>query len=56
MGPGWRQVHAEVTTARDEGSPCQMQMGTLGRDLAPRQVPYQGGLRNSPPAGKDPSK
>jgi hypothetical protein len=55
-GLGCRQVHAEVTTARDEGSPCQMQMGTLGRDLAPRQVPYQGGLRNSPPAGKDPSK
>jgi hypothetical protein len=55
-GPDCRQVHAEVTTARDEGSPCQMQTGTLGQDLAPRQVPYQGGLRNSPPAGKDPSK
>jgi hypothetical protein len=52
MGPGCRQVHAEVTTARDEGSPCQMQTGTLGRDLAPWQVPYQGGLRNSPPTGK----
>jgi hypothetical protein len=38
------------------GLPCQMQTGTLGRDLAPRQVPYQGGLRNSPSAGKDPSK
>jgi hypothetical protein len=39
-----------------QGLPCQMQVETLGRDLAPRQVPYQGGLRNSPPAGKDPSK
>jgi hypothetical protein len=38
------------------GLSCQMQMGTLGRDLAPRQVPYQGGLHNSPPAGKDPSR
>jgi hypothetical protein len=38
------------------GLPCQMQAGTLGRGLAPWQVPCQGGLRNSPPAGKDPSK
>jgi hypothetical protein len=36
--------------------PCQMQMGTLGQDLAPRQVPYHEGLCNSPPAGKDPSR
>jgi hypothetical protein len=38
------------------GLPCHMQMGTMGRDLAPRQVPYQEGLCNSPPAGKDPSR
>jgi hypothetical protein len=38
------------------GIPCQMQTGTLGRGLAPRQEPYQEGLRNSPPAGKDPSR
>jgi hypothetical protein len=38
------------------GLPCQMQIGTLGRGLAPRQVPYQEVLRNSPPAGKDPSR
>jgi hypothetical protein len=38
------------------GLPCQMQMGTQGRDLALRQVPNQEGLRNSPPAGKDPSR
>jgi hypothetical protein len=34
----------------------QMQMGTQGRDLTLRQVPNQEGLRNSPPAGKDPSR
>jgi hypothetical protein len=38
------------------GLPCQMQVGTLGQELAPRQVPCQEGLRNSPPAGKDPSR
>jgi hypothetical protein len=38
------------------GLPCQMQMGTQGQDLALRQVPNQEGLRNSPPAGKDPSR
>jgi hypothetical protein len=38
------------------GLPCQMQMGTQGRDLALRQVPNQEGLCNSPPAGKDPSR
>jgi hypothetical protein len=38
------------------GLPCQIQMGTLGRGLAPRQIPYQEGLHNSPPAGKDPSR
>jgi hypothetical protein len=38
------------------GLPCQMQMGTQGRDLALWQVPNQEGLRNSPPAGKDPSR
>jgi hypothetical protein len=38
------------------GLSCQMQMGTQGRDLALRQVPNQEGLRNSPPAGKDPSR
>jgi hypothetical protein len=34
----------------------QIQMGTLGRGLAPWQIPYQEGFRNSPPAGKDPSR
>jgi hypothetical protein len=53
-GLGCRQVQAEVPTAK--GARCQMQMETQGRDLAPRQVPYQEGLRNSPPAGKDPSR
>jgi hypothetical protein len=38
------------------GLPCRMQMGIQGRDLALRQVPNQEGLRNSPPAGKDPSR
>jgi hypothetical protein len=38
------------------GLPCQMQMGTQGRDLALRRVPNQEGLHNSPPAGKDPSR
>jgi hypothetical protein len=38
------------------GIPCQMQVGTLGQDLGPRQVPCQEGLHNSPPAGKDPSR
>jgi hypothetical protein len=38
------------------GLPGQMQMGTQGQDLALRQVPNQEGLRNSPPAGKDPSR
>jgi hypothetical protein len=50
-----------IGTCRDghnqrRGLPCQMQMGTQGRDLAPRQVPNQEGLRNSPLAGKDPSR
>jgi hypothetical protein len=31
-------------------------MGTQGQDLVLRQVPNQEGLRNSPPAGKDPSR
>jgi hypothetical protein len=39
-----------------QGLPCQMQTRTLGRGLAPRQVPYQEVLCNSPPAGKDPSR
>jgi hypothetical protein len=55
-GPSCRQVYAEVTTARGEGSPCQRQTGNLGRVLAPRQIPYQEELRNSPLAGKDPSR
>jgi hypothetical protein len=38
------------------GLPCQMQMGTQGGDLALLQVPNQEGLRNSSPAGKDPSR
>jgi hypothetical protein len=38
------------------GLPCQMQMGTLGRDLAPWKISYQEGLHNSPLAGKDPSR
>jgi hypothetical protein len=50
-----------IGTCRDghsqrRGLPFQMQMGTQGRDLALRQVPNQEGLRNSPPAGKDPSR
>jgi hypothetical protein len=53
-GPGCRQVQAEVPTVK--GPRCQMQVGTQGRDLASRQVSYQEGLRNSPPAGKDPSR
>jgi hypothetical protein len=39
-----------------QGLPCQMQTGTLSRGPAPRQVSYQEGLRNSPLAGKDPSR
>jgi hypothetical protein len=39
-----------------QGLPCQMQMGTRGRDLALRQVANQEGLHNSPLAGKDPSR
>jgi hypothetical protein len=39
-----------------QGLPCQMQTGTLGRGLAPWQVSYQEVLRNSPAAGKDPSR
>jgi hypothetical protein len=38
------------------GLPCQMQMGTQGRDLALRRVPNQEGLCNSPLAGKDPPR
>jgi hypothetical protein len=38
------------------GLPCQMQMGTQGRDLALRQVPNQKVLCNSPLARKDPSR
>jgi hypothetical protein len=39
-----------------QGFPCQMRIGTLGRRLAPRQVPHQEVLHNSPPAGKDPPR
>jgi hypothetical protein len=39
-----------------QGFPCQMRIGTLGRRLAPWQVPHQEVLRNSPPAGKDPPR
>jgi hypothetical protein len=53
---GVRCPSMEVRTHRCTLGSIIMQAGTLGRDLAPRQVPYQGGLRNSPPAGKDPSK
>jgi hypothetical protein len=42
--------------SRRQGLPCQMQMGTQGQDLALRQAPNQEGLRNSPPAGKDPTR
>jgi hypothetical protein len=38
------------------GLPRQMQVGNLGQDLAPWQVPCQEGFHNSPPAGKDPSR
>jgi hypothetical protein len=55
-GPGLRQVHAEMATARGRGLSHQTQMGTQGRDLTLRQVPNQEGLRNSPPVGKDPSR
>jgi hypothetical protein len=55
-GPDFRQVHAEMATARGRGLPHQTQMGTQGRDLVLRQVPNQEGLCNSPPAGKDPSR
>jgi hypothetical protein len=46
------------TTDRSQrrGLPRQIQVRTLGRGLAPRQTPYQEGFRNSPPAGKDPSR
>jgi hypothetical protein len=55
-GPGCKQVHAKVATTRDEGSCVKCRREPWVRGLAPRQVPYQGGLRNSPPVGKDPSK
>jgi hypothetical protein len=42
--------------SQKRGLPHQTQMGTQGRDLVLRQVPNQEGLRNSPPAGKDPSR
>jgi hypothetical protein len=42
--------------SKRQGLPCQMQMETWGRDLALWQVPRQEGLRNSPPAGRDPSR
>jgi hypothetical protein len=45
-----------MATTRGQGLPHQTQMGTQGRDLVLRQVPSQEGLRNSPPAGKDPSR
>jgi hypothetical protein len=53
-GPGFWQIHAEMTTSRGRGLRHQTHMGTQGRDLVLRQVPNQEGLRNSPPAGKDP--
>jgi hypothetical protein len=55
-GSGLQTGTCKSGHSQRRGLPCQMQAGTLGQDLAPRQVPYQGGLRNSPPAGKDPSK
>jgi hypothetical protein len=42
--------------SKRQGLPCQMQMGTQGRDLALRQVPNQEGLCNSPPSWEGPFK
>jgi hypothetical protein len=39
-----------------QGLPRRIQMGTLGWGLAPRQIPYQEGFRNTPLARKDPSR
>jgi hypothetical protein len=55
-GPDIQRAHAEMATARGRGLSHQTQMGTQGRDLTLRQVPNQEGLRNSPSAGKDPSR
>jgi hypothetical protein len=55
-GPDLRWALTEMATTRGRGLSHQMQMGTQGRDLTLRQVPNQEGLRNSPPAGKDPSR
>jgi hypothetical protein len=61
--PFWTPRRSKLSTgtyknsrSQRRGLPCQMQMGTQGRDLALRQVPNQEGLCNSPPAGKDPPR
>jgi hypothetical protein len=55
-GPDLRRAHAEMATARGQGLSHQTQMGTQGQDLTLWQVPNQEGLRNTPAAGKDPSR
>jgi hypothetical protein len=55
-GSGLRTSTCRSGHIQRRGLPCQMQVGTLGQDLAPRQVPCLEGLRNSPPAGKDSSR
>jgi hypothetical protein len=61
--PFWTPRGSRLTTgtcrsdhSQRQGLPCQMQMGTQGWDLALRQALNQEGLRNSPLAGKDPSR
>jgi hypothetical protein len=55
-GSGLQTGTCRSDHSQRRGLPCQMEARTLGQDLASRQVPSQGGLHNSPPAGKDPSK
>jgi hypothetical protein len=55
-GSGLQTGTCKSGHSQRRGLLCQMQTGTLGRGLASRQEPYQEGLRNSPPAGKDPSR
>jgi hypothetical protein len=51
-GTGLQTGTCKSGHSQRRGLPCQMQAGTLGRDLAPQQVPYQGGSATLPKLGK----
>jgi hypothetical protein len=57
-GPELQTGTCRSDHSQRQGLPGQMQTGTLGRGLALALEggPYQEVLRNSPPAGKDPSR